>query len=120
MRRRPCRCRRLPAAGGPGSEAEDVVAEFAEQFSIDVSAITGEQRSRLWKALGNSTFGVVVQMYIADFVPRVRAGLEALGVGEQYLGWVAGRSRGITPPIRPTWCSTRFCQRWRGCVSSMR
>jgi alkylhydroperoxidase family enzyme len=27
-------------------------------------------------------------MYIADFVPRVRAGLEALGVGDEYLGWV--------------------------------
>ncbi len=78
----------LPAAADPA--AEDVVSEFAEQFSIDVSAITGEHRSRLWKALGNSTFGVVVQMYIADFVPRVRAGLEALAVGEQYLGWVAG------------------------------
>ncbi len=45
---------------------------------------------RLWKALGDSTFGVVVQMYIADFVPRVRAGLEALGVGDDHLGWVAG------------------------------
>jgi alkylhydroperoxidase family enzyme len=30
-----------------------------------------------------------VQMYIADFVPRVRAGLEALGLGDEYLGWVA-------------------------------
>ncbi len=29
-------------------------------------------------------------MYIADFVPRVRAGLEALGVGSEYLGWVRG------------------------------
>ncbi len=29
-------------------------------------------------------------MYIADFVPRVRAGLEALGVGSEYLGWVNG------------------------------
>jgi alkylhydroperoxidase family enzyme len=78
----------LPAAADPA--ADDVVTEFAEQFSIDVSAITGEHRSTLWKALGNSTFGVVVQMYIADFVPRVRAGLEALAVGEQYLDWVAG------------------------------
>jgi len=72
----------------PESEAEAVVAEFAEQFSVDVSTITGEQRSRLWKHLGDSTFGAVLSMYIADFVPRVRAGLEALGVGEQYLGWV--------------------------------
>jgi len=88
----------LPAEGEvrePESEAEAeaVVAEFAEQFSVDVSAITGEQRSRLFKSLGDSTFGVVVQIYIADFVPRVRAGLEALGVGEQYLGWTHGRIR---------------------------
>ncbi|OBI41069.1 carboxymuconolactone decarboxylase family protein [Mycobacterium sp. E796] len=83
----------LPAAvevEGPESEAEVAVAEFAEQFSADVSAITGEQRSRLWKQLGDRTFDAVVQMYIADFVPRVRAGLEALGVGTEQLGWVNG------------------------------
>lgn len=83
----------LPASvevGEPASEAEAAVAEFAEQFSADVSSITAEQRSRLWKHLGEATFGVVVQMYIADFIPRVRAGLEALGVGAQYLGWVDG------------------------------
>jgi len=79
---------------GPGSDgeaAEDAAAGFAEQFSVDVSMIGDEQRSALWSALGDNTFGVVVQMYIADFVPRVRAGLEALGVGEQYLGWADGR-----------------------------
>ena len=81
------------AVDGPESEAEAVVAEFAEQFSADVSTITGEQRSRLWKSLGDSTFGVVVSIYIADFVPRVRAGLEALGVGSEYLGWVRGADR---------------------------
>jgi alkylhydroperoxidase family enzyme len=74
----------------PESEAEAVVAEFAEQFSADVSVITGEQRSRLFKSLGDSTFGVVVAMYIADLVPRVRAGLEALDVGAQYLQWTRG------------------------------
>lgn len=74
----------------PSSEAETVVAEFAEQFSADVSAITVEQRSLLFKTLGDSTFGVVVAMYIADFVPRVRAGLEALGVGSGFLGWTRG------------------------------
>ncbi|OBL08820.1 hypothetical protein A5646_11825 [Mycobacterium sp. 1245499.0] len=83
----------LPASvevGEPESEAEAAVAEFAEQFSADVSSITAEQRSRLWKQLGEATFGVVVQMYIADFIPRVRAGLEALGFGAPYLGWVDG------------------------------
>ena len=78
----------LPADVDPASD--DVVAEFAEQFSTDVSTIGGEQRSKLWKVLGDSTFSVVVQMYIADFVPRVRAGLEALGIGDEYLGWTAG------------------------------
>ncbi len=78
------------AATGPESDAEAAVAEFAEQFSIDVTMIGGEHRSQLWKVLGDSTFGAVVQMYIADFVPRVRAGLEALGVGGAYLGWVSG------------------------------
>jgi alkylhydroperoxidase family enzyme len=78
------------AVSEPESEAESVVAEFTEQFSVDVSAITGEQRSRLWKQLGDSTVGVVLLMYIADFIPRAQAGLEALGVGEQYLGWTHG------------------------------
>jgi alkylhydroperoxidase family enzyme len=40
--------------------------------------------------LGDSTFSTAVQMYIADFVPRVRAGLQALGVGDEYLGWTVG------------------------------
>ncbi len=83
----------LPCAvtvNGPGSDAEAVIASFAEQFSADVSMIGVGQRSELFAALGHSTFGVVVQMYIADFVPRVRAGLEALGLGQQYLGWVSG------------------------------
>ena len=74
----------------PESDAEAVIAEFAEQFSVDVSTIAGEQRSRLWKQLGDKTFSVVLQIYIADFVPRVRAGLEALGIGKQYLRWTRG------------------------------
>ena len=73
---------------GPQSDTEAVVAGFAEQFSVDVSMVDDTQRKALWSALGDKTFGVVVQMYVADFVPRVRAGLEALGVGQAYLGWV--------------------------------
>lgn len=83
----------LPAEAtvdGPQSDAEAVVAEFAEQFSTDVSMIGDEQRSRIWSELGDTTFGVVVQMYVADFVPRVRAGLESLGVGQEYLDWASG------------------------------
>lgn len=78
------------AVDAPESDAETVVAEFAEQFSADVSAITVEQRLLLFKHLGDNTFRVVVAMFIADFVPRVRAGFEALGVGSEYLKWVNG------------------------------
>lgn len=79
------------AVDEPGSAAELAIAEFAEQFSVDVSMITVEQRSRLLEHLGDSIFGVVVAIFIADFGPRVRAGLEALGVGSEYLGWVRDR-----------------------------
>lgn len=78
------------AVSGPETAAEAVVASFAEQLSVDVSAIDDEQRSQLWSVLGDSTFGSVVLMYVADFVPRVRAGFETLGVGQEYLGWAAG------------------------------
>jgi alkylhydroperoxidase family enzyme len=79
------------AVTGPGSDAETVIADFAHQFSIDVSMIADEQRSALWSALGDNTFATVVQMHIADFVPRVRAGLEGLGVGDEYLQWADGQ-----------------------------
>ncbi|BCQ08605.1 putative protein [Mycobacterium heckeshornense] len=71
-------------------DIDDTVASFAEQFSVDVSRIDDQQRSALFSALGDKAFGAVVHMYIADFVPRVRAGLEALGVGNEYLAWVLG------------------------------
>lgn len=64
----------------PGGQADPAVAEFAEQFSIDVAGITDEQRARLSAALGAAAFPAVVQIYLADFLPRVRAGLQALGL----------------------------------------
>ncbi|WP_085128596.1 carboxymuconolactone decarboxylase family protein [Mycolicibacter engbaekii] len=67
-------------AGGPAAESDPAVAEFTEQFCVDVSLITDDQRSRLWEALGEQTPGAVVQMFVADFAPRVRAGLAALGI----------------------------------------
>ena len=67
-------------AAQPESDADSVVAEFAEQFSIDVSMVTDTQRAALTSALGREAFGAVLQMYVADFLPRVRAGLTALGL----------------------------------------
>jgi AhpD family alkylhydroperoxidase len=64
------------------SDCESVVAAFADQFCTDVSQIGGNQRKQLVTALGDTTFRVVAAIFVADFVPRVRAGFEALGLGK--------------------------------------
>ena len=61
-------------------DGDPAVVEFAEQFSVDVSEISDGQRAALAGALGKATFPTVVAMYVADFLPRVRAGLQALGL----------------------------------------
>lgn len=68
------------AVSRPESETEKVLADFAEQFSVDVSAVSDAQRAALTGALKGATFGAVVQMFVADFLPRVRNGLEVLGL----------------------------------------
>jgi alkylhydroperoxidase family enzyme len=76
----------LPAAiavDGPESEEERAAVDFAEQFSMDVTGVSDFQRQRLQSALGGDAFNTVVLMYIADFVPRVGAGLEAMGLKEE-------------------------------------
>jgi len=73
----------LPAelgVDGPADEAESVAVEFAEQFSVDVSSVDDDLRGRFTSALGRSAFPVVMLTYFADFLPRVRAGFEALGL----------------------------------------
>ena len=67
----------LPAQGDADDDPD--IAEFAEQFAVDVSVISAEQRAAFTTALGNKAFRLVALIFIADFVPRVRAGLAALG-----------------------------------------
>lgn len=72
---------RLPPLGSPVEPLVDpAVVEFAEQFSVDVTGISDSQRGRLLSALGGDAFGAVVLTYIADFVPRLSTGLDALGL----------------------------------------
>lgn len=78
----------LVSGSGLGGQPEAVI-DFAEQFGVDVSAITDGQRTALFAALGKATYPVVVRMYLADFLPRVRAGLTALGLPAD---WTAGES----------------------------
>lgn len=62
------------------SDHDDLVVEFAEQFSVDVTGVTPDQRAALMAATGPEVVGVASLMFVADFVPRVRAGLGALGM----------------------------------------
>ncbi|BBY15259.1 carboxymuconolactone decarboxylase family protein [Mycolicibacterium litorale] len=63
------------------SDVESVVAAFAEQFATDVTGIGENQRKRFMTALGDKAFRVAAAVFVADFVPRVGAGLDALGLG---------------------------------------
>jgi alkylhydroperoxidase family enzyme len=65
-------------AQGPADD-DPQLAEFAEQFAVDVSVISQEQRAAFVAALGGNAFRMAALIFIADFVPRVRAGLTALG-----------------------------------------
>jgi alkylhydroperoxidase family enzyme len=70
----------LPALATDGAAADDpTLAAFAEQFAVDVSMIGAEQRAAFFSALGGNAFRVTALIFIADFVPRVKAGLTALG-----------------------------------------
>jgi hypothetical protein len=59
-----------------------VVAAFAEQFAVDVTGIEAHQRKQLLSVLGDKAFRTVTAIFIADFVPRVWAGFDALGLGK--------------------------------------
>lgn len=69
----------LPAESSGGA-VDPLVTEFAEQFSTDVTEISAAQRAAVADLLGADVFGVTTLIYIADFVPRVHAGLGSLGV----------------------------------------
>lgn len=66
-------------AGIPApTTADPAVAEFAEQFSLDVSSIDATQRAAFFAATGDQAFAVVQKIYAADLVPRVRSVLDAV------------------------------------------
>jgi alkylhydroperoxidase family enzyme len=68
----------LPADDAPA--AEPAVADFAEQFATDVSSLTPTQRRAFTDTLGAKALGVAALIFVADYVPRVQAGLDALGL----------------------------------------
>ena len=86
----------LPSGGlALESEAESALVAFAEQFALDVTGIGDELRGRLVGAVGDGALRSVVLMYVADFAPRVLAGLEALKVGVGVGGIGSGAVGGV-------------------------
>lgn len=74
-----------PTAPRPhGPVPQGVVMAFAEQFCVDVSAIGDDLRAAWLDAMGRDAFDGALAIYVADFVPRVRAVLDALFGGA---GW---------------------------------
>ncbi|MGD0394111.1 MAG: carboxymuconolactone decarboxylase family protein [Acidimicrobiales bacterium] len=80
------------------SATDRAILEFGLQFSLDVSSVTDEQRSALSRMLGDKVAGVATIIFVMDFIPRVRAALEAL-VGDATLIDPAG-PRGVSDDLR--------------------
>lgn len=84
-----------------GEPAE--VGGFAEQFAVDVSMISAEQRGALVAALGGRTRTFAGRLYVADWVPRARRALDQLfGDGS---GWpeAAGEVADPWPALDELW-----------------
>ncbi|CAN5637593.1 carboxymuconolactone decarboxylase family protein [soil metagenome] len=71
---------RLPPTGPrrAGVSPQPEVMAFAEQFAVDVSAIDPEVRAGWVQLLGRASFDGALAVYVADYVPRVRAVLDRL------------------------------------------
>ncbi|GEP34762.1 hypothetical protein NSZ01_25300 [Nocardioides szechwanensis] len=62
----------------PAQVPAPAVAAFAEQFAVDVSMVDDELRVAWGEAVGDAMFSAAQMVYVADFVPRLRAVLDAL------------------------------------------
>lgn len=73
---------------------EQVVLAFAEQFSIDVSAIDDELRANFLRVFGDAAFAAAMSFYVADFTPRLHRVLEQL-FSPAIDGWVDRESLAV-------------------------
>ncbi len=69
------RWRALPSLT-PGDRA---AVAFAEQFSVDVSAVTDVQRSAFFEEWGTEAATMAAVVFVMDFLPRSRSALDVLG-----------------------------------------
>jgi alkylhydroperoxidase family enzyme len=68
----------LAGSRRPAQVPPPAVVAFAEQFAVDVSLVDDELRADWSEAVGDARFSAVQMVYVADFVPRLRAALDAL------------------------------------------
>ncbi len=54
------------------------VLEFAEQFAVDVARVDDGQRDRWSRTFRDAVLDVTVVVYVAEWVPRLRAALDAI------------------------------------------
>jgi alkylhydroperoxidase family enzyme len=91
------------------------VLELTEQFVIDVSSITEDQRRRCLGDLGDQAFGVVQSVYVLDHGLRVRAALRQLyGVPQ---GAASTDAAGTADPDGDLWSAL---DRWMRAVARLR
>ena len=68
---------RTPVGGGDTDDPRVAACvDFAEQFVVDVSGTTDEQRGALGVAMGADTFTFVQALYVVDVFQRGRIALE--------------------------------------------
>src|SRR5262249_15488553 len=73
----PAEHERTPVSSSDAVDARgQVCVGFAEQFVVDVSGITDEQRGALGAAMGADTFAFVQALYVVDVFQRGRIALE--------------------------------------------
>ncbi len=61
------------------SDGDRALLELAEQFTVDVSSVTDDQRSALFSEWGSEAAPLVAVVFAMDFLPRTWAALAAVG-----------------------------------------
>jgi AhpD family alkylhydroperoxidase len=79
------------------SPRDQVALRFAEQFSVDVASVTPHLRAELIAEFGAGVGDFVAIVFAMDFLPRTRAGLEAL-LGQGAGTWPHSASEDTDPP----------------------
>jgi alkylhydroperoxidase family enzyme len=85
--------------GPPERDTDDARLAFAQQFALDVSAITQEQRAALLAALGAEAAPFAQALYAIDFELRLRCALRELFRSDPLPAEPAAAARELWPAL---------------------